>query len=112
MFLPLMLCKIIAEVSAANTDRIGCGSPSATDQGKGRTLHAPQCLEVWFVQADEVVACGGKAQAVQGDVTDNAAQERAFERHLERFQSMDIVCLNAGILEKGRLPFLLWLTKS
>jgi len=34
-------------------------------------------------------------------VTDNAAQQRAFDQHLELFSSLDVVCLNAGILENG-----------
>jgi len=53
--------------------------------------------------AEELVSRGGEAQAVQVDVTDNAAQQRAFDQHLELFSSLDVVCLNAGILENGNI---------
>lgn len=46
---------------------------------------------------------GKEAQAASVNVADDQALGRAFQQHLDKFQSLDIVCLNAGVLEKGNL---------
>ena len=53
------------------------------------------------LQAEEIASRGGKAQPAAVDVADDKAVADALERHLDEYQSLDIVCLNAGIMEPG-----------
>jgi NAD(P)-dependent dehydrogenase (short-subunit alcohol dehydrogenase family) len=46
-------------------------------------------------------ACGGRAVALEADVTDSAALERAAAEVLERFGGIDAVVANAGIAAPG-----------
>ncbi len=70
-------------------------------EAEAQPWHLLHRLSCQWQQAREIASNGGDAQAIQVDVTDNAAQQRAFDQHLKRFSTLDIVCLNAGILEKG-----------
>ena len=45
---------------------------------------------------------GAEAISVVVDIRDEAEMDRALKKHLQRFGSLDIVCLNAGIAEKGQ----------
>jgi NAD(P)-dependent dehydrogenase (short-subunit alcohol dehydrogenase family) len=51
--------------------------------------------------ATEITQAGGEAVAVQCDVTSDAEQERAFDRHMQRYGRLDYALLNAGIAERG-----------
>jgi glucose 1-dehydrogenase len=52
----------------------------------------------------EIIAAGGKAVAVQGDIGDLASHERLVSTALDRFGRLDILVNNAGI--EFREPFL------
>lgn len=49
----------------------------------------------------DIIAGGGQARSIRCDVGSDAEQEAAFEAHIEAFHSLDVVCLNAGIMEVG-----------
>ena len=51
----------------------------------------------------DIEAAGGRAQAVQADISDAAAVERLFATTLERFGRLDVVVHNAGIMEMGHI---------
>jgi len=53
-------------------------------------------LEAWVAEQ----SWQARAECVGADVTDPAALERAFERALERFGRVDVLCANAGIWPK------------
>jgi short-subunit dehydrogenase len=52
--------------------------------------------------AAEIIAAGGQAECVVGDVTDPAVRRDALERAQERFGGLDILVNNAGIGAYGR----------
>ncbi len=54
------------------------------------------------VIAEKIMASGGNAEFVVGDVSDPAARRAALERALERFGGLDILVNNAGIGTLGR----------
>ncbi|KAK9819434.1 hypothetical protein WJX74_003860 [Apatococcus lobatus] len=49
----------------------------------------------------EIQTAGGRAQAVCCDVVNASQQATAFEQHLRAYSTLEVVCLNAGISEKG-----------
>lgn len=51
----------------------------------------------------DIETAGGRAQAVQADISDAAAVERLFATTLERFGRLDVVVHNAGIMEMGHI---------
>lgn len=51
----------------------------------------------------EITAKGGRAQCFPCDVGSDAELASAFNEHIRAFQSLDLVCLNAGIMEYGGL---------
>lgn len=51
----------------------------------------------------DIEAAGGRAQAVQADISDAAAVERLFATTLERFGRLDVVVHNAGTMEMGHI---------
>lgn len=51
----------------------------------------------------DIEAAGGRAQAVQADISDAAAVERLFATTLGRFGRLDVVVHNAGIMEMGHI---------
>lgn len=53
------------------------------------------------MQAAEVRAQGGSAQAVVCNVLDSAQQAAALDKHLRAYGTVEAVCLNAGIFESG-----------
>ena len=46
---------------------------------------------------------GAQTLAVHCDVTDESSQRHAFKAHIQRFGTLDVVILNAGIMESGDL---------
>lgn len=59
---------------------------------------APPCL---FLQAKEINGRGGEARPAVVDVTVDEAVAEAFQQHLDAYGKLQIVCLNAGVLERG-----------
>ena len=59
------------------------------------------------VQVEALVNKGCDAQAIQCDVTDFKQQEEVFERHMQQYGRLDIVILNAGIGDVGKIAFAL-----
>ena len=53
------------------------------------------------MQARAIRQRGFKAEHIACDLTDDVAQQRAFERHVERCGGLDYAVLNAGIGERG-----------
>jgi 3-oxoacyl-[acyl-carrier protein] reductase len=53
---------------------------------------------------DEIVKSGGKAVAVQGDVSKAADVKRIFAETKEAFGALDVLVNNAGVYEFGALP--------
>ncbi|NLI82053.1 MAG: SDR family NAD(P)-dependent oxidoreductase [Deltaproteobacteria bacterium] len=66
--------------------------------GAGVTLVSRSGAELGKV-ASQVDRLGGNALVVQGDVTDPSVSDRAVERSLERFQRIDGIINNAGVVE-------------
>jgi NAD(P)-dependent dehydrogenase (short-subunit alcohol dehydrogenase family) len=64
-----------------------------------RDLHLLSFFEfVFWAQVNLITSRGGKAQAVQCDISNDAQQEQLFRT----VGVLDIVVLNAGIFEQGR----------
>lgn len=57
-------------------------------------------------QASEIERAGGESLAIKCDVLDFGAQASLFDAHIQRHRGLHIVCLNAGVLERGRPPIL------
>jgi len=53
--------------------------------------------------ADEIAAQGGQALAIAADSADAAATEAAVAATLARFGRLDILVVNAGIVQQGRI---------
>ena len=58
-------------------------------------------MKIVAAQAREVTSMGCEALALAIDVTDNSAMADGFQQHLDKFHGLHIVCLNAGVMDKG-----------
>ena len=67
-------------------------------------MHSPydRMYEHAMVQAEEIASRGGEAQPAAVDVIKDEAVASALQQHIDKYQSLDIVCLNAGVMEPGR----------
>ena len=54
-------------------------------------------------QVNEIRSQGGVAERGICDVTDDASQRAVFQAHVDQWHSLDVVFLNAGIAEQGRV---------
>ena len=54
------------------------------------------------VQVDAIARSGGRAMAVEADVTDGAAMVRAFDMVEKQFGVVDILLNNAGVVHSGK----------
>lgn len=63
------------------------------------TDHNEQVLKV----ADDIVASGGKAEAMTADVTSDEAVRKVFARATEKWGRLDVLINNAGIISIKRL---------
>ena len=59
-----------------------------------------------LIQREEIASRGGQAQSAVVDVTCDEDMATALQVHLRKFKSLEIVCLNAGIMELGMFPML------
>ena len=50
----------------------------------------------------EIRGQGGQAEGAVCDITDEGAQIKAFQAHVDKRSSLDLCLLNAGIAEQGR----------
>ncbi len=87
-----------AVLITGGTSGIGAAAGKVFSDAGGSVMLTGRSAERGSSVRDEIRKTGGKAEFIQGDVTDSSFADRAVAETVAKFGSLDVLFANAGIL--------------